>query len=161
VVLLDIDLGPERALDFVVSAKRAGFAGRILILTAGASDQEALQLIQAGVAGILHKRHTTETLFSTIRQVARGEVWLEKEYLSPLFRSVDRSLPPSGPKLTERDRMVIRLILKGLSNKEIAAQLDLSEGAVKASLRQVCSKLGVRTRAELVKVALEQYRDQL
>ena len=161
VVLLDVDLGLERALDFVLGAKRAGFAGRILVVTAGASDQEAVQLIQAGVAGILHKRHSTDTLCNTIRQVASGEVCLEKEYLGPLFRSIDRSRTSSGPKLTERDRTAIRCVLQGLTNKEMAARLELSEGAVKASLRQVCAKLGVRTRAELVKVALEQYRDEL
>src|ERR1700674_5469853 len=51
IILLDIDLGSEKALDFVNAARRKGFDGGILILTAGASDQEAVQLIQAGVAG--------------------------------------------------------------------------------------------------------------
>jgi two-component system nitrate/nitrite response regulator NarL len=48
-----------------------------------------------------------------------------------------------------------------MTNREIAAQVEVSEGAVKASLRQLFAKLGVRTRAQLVKVALERYRDQL
>jgi two-component system nitrate/nitrite response regulator NarL len=161
VVLLDIDLGSERALDFVAAANRSGFQGRILVVTAGASDQEAVQLIQAGVAGILHKHHSTNALCQTIRQIAAGEVCLEKNYLSPLFRSVDRSRPATGPKLTDRDRTVLRFILQGLTNREIAARLEISEGAVKASLRQVFQKLSVRTRAQLVKVALEKYRDQL
>ena len=52
----------------------ASFAGQILVVTAGASDQEAVQLIQAGVAGILHKHHSTNILCSTIRQIAAGEV---------------------------------------------------------------------------------------
>jgi two-component system nitrate/nitrite response regulator NarL len=159
--LLDVDLGAEKALDFVLAARRAAFEGQILIVTAGASDQEALQLIQAGVAGILHKHHSTEALCNTIRDLAKGGVCLEKSYLGSLFRFVDRSHPPSGPRLTERDRTVLRFVLQGLTNREIAARLEVSEGAVKASLRQVCSKLAVRTRAQLVKVALEQYRDQL
>jgi two-component system nitrate/nitrite response regulator NarL len=62
--------------------------------------------------------------------------------------------------LTDRDRTVMRGILQGLSNREIAGKLDISEGAVKASVRHVCEKLGVRTRSQLVKVALEQYKDQ-
>jgi two-component system nitrate/nitrite response regulator NarL len=161
VVLLDIDLGSERALDFVAASKKAGFAGRILVVTAGASDQEAIQLIQAGVSGILHKQNSIDMLCRTVRQVAAGEVCLEKNYLGPLFRSVDRSRAAAGPKLTDRDRTVLRFILQGLTNREIAAQLDISEGAVKASLRQVFHKLSVRTRAQLVKVALEKYRDQL
>ena len=161
VVLLDVDLGSERAMDFVANARRHGFEGKILIVTAGVSDQEAVQLVQAGVSGILHKHHSTRLLCETIRKIARGEVCLEGAYLGPLFRSVDRSRTPARPKLTERDKIVLRLIFQGLTNREIAGQLDISEGAVKASLRQVFGKLKVRTRAQLVKVALEQYRDQL
>src|SRR5205085_8432513 len=114
VVLLDVDLGSEKALDFVLGAKRVGFQGRILVVTAGASDQQAIQLIQAGVAGILHKHHSTEALCHTIRRIAKGEVCLENNYLAPLFQSVDRSRPASGPRLTARDRTVLRFILQGL-----------------------------------------------
>src|SRR5262245_46662764 len=53
-VLLDVDLGPERAIDFILEARKKGFGGQILIVTAGISGQEAVQLIQAGVTGILH-----------------------------------------------------------------------------------------------------------
>ena len=161
IVLLDVDLGAERGLDFLVAAKRAGFQGRFLIVTAGISDQEAVQLIEAGVAGILHKQNSTEVLGNTIRQVASGEVCLEKAYLGPLFRSVDRSRTARPVRLTDRDKAVLRFTLQGLTNREIAGKMELSESAVKASLRQVFSKLNVRTRAQAVKVALEQYRDQL
>ena len=161
VVLLDVDLGAERALDFVVESKKRGFEGQILIVTAGVSGPEAVQLVQAGVAGILHKHHSTEALCKTIRQVAAGEACLEKDYLNALFRSVDRTREQSRPRLTERDKTVLRSIFQGLTNKEIGGHLEISEGAVKFSVRQLCEKLGVRTRAQLVKVALEQYRDQL
>lgn len=160
-VLLDVDLGPERGLDFVLGSKRTSFEGRILVLTAGLSGPEAVQLVQAGVAGILHKHHSTKVLCETIRQVAAGEVCLEKDYLPHLFQSVDRTRGAVQPKLTERDKTVLRFIFQGLTNKEIAGRLDISEGAVKASLRLLFEKLKVRTRAQLVKVALEQYRDQL
>jgi two-component system nitrate/nitrite response regulator NarL len=160
-VLLDVDLGSERALDFLTAARRGGFDGLILIVTAGISDPEAVNLIQAGISGILHKHHSTEVLCDTIREVASGKVWLEEKYLGPLFRSVDRSRPATGPKLDERDRKVLRHILQGLTNREIATRLDVTEGAIKAALHQLFNKLGVRTRAQLVKVVLEQYRDQL
>jgi len=160
-VLLDVDLGHERALDFVSQAKARGFEGRILVVTAGVSDQEAIQLVQAGVSGILHKHHSTEELCSTIRQVAAGEVYLEKEYFDALYRSVDRSKPPAQPRLTERDKVVLRFIFQGFSNRQIAERLQISESGVKSSLRQLFDKLGVRTRSQLVKIALEQYRDQL
>jgi two-component system nitrate/nitrite response regulator NarL len=160
-VLLDVALGSERAIDFVSRARSRGFDGRILALTAGMSDQEAVQLVQAGVGGILHKHHSTQILCGAIRQVARGEAWLEKAYLGPLFRTVDRTRQPRRPLLTERDKMVMRCLLQGLTNREMGARLEISEGAAKASLRHVCEKLGVRTRTQLVKVALEQFKDQI
>jgi len=160
-VLLDVDLGPERALDFVTHAKKNGFEGQILVVTAGISGPQAVQLVQAGVAGIIHKQHSTEALCNSIRQVAAGEVCIEQNYLNSLFRSVDQTKPQTQPRLTDRDKIVLRFIFHGLTNKDIAARLEISEGAVKASLRQLFGKLGVRTRAQVVKVALEQYKDQL
>jgi two-component system nitrate/nitrite response regulator NarL len=161
IVLLDVDLGSERALDFLLEARKRGFEGRILVVTAGVSDQEALQLVQAGVAGIMHKHHSTENLASAIRQVYEGEVYLEKDYMVSLFRSVDRTKSQDRPRLTDRDKIVLRFIFQGLTNKDIGLRLQISESAVKSSLRILFDKLAVRTRAQLVKIALEQYRDQL
>jgi two-component system nitrate/nitrite response regulator NarL len=161
VVLLDVDLGRERALEFVESAKSVAFQGRILIVTAGISGREAVQLVQAGVAGILHKNHPTKVLCDAIRKVMAGEACIEDEYLTALFQSVDRASTALHPRFTERDRIVVQHVLQGLTNREIAEQLDISEAAVKASLRQLFEKLGVHTRAQLVKVALEQYNGRL
>ena len=161
VILLDFDLGSEPAVDFALELKTRGFSGHVLVVTAGVSEREALQLIQAGVAGILHKHNPPEVLCNTIRQVAAGEVCLEKGYLKQLFRTIDQTQPLEVPRLADRDKVILRYVFQGLANKEIGARLDLSEGAVKACLRQLFQKLGVRTRAQLVKVALEQYRDQL
>jgi two-component system nitrate/nitrite response regulator NarL len=160
-VLLDIDLGHERALDFVMGARKNGFKGQILVVTAGTTGPEAVQLVQAGVSGILHKHHSTEDLVATIKQVAAGEVYLEKEYFESLYRSADRTKARTRALLTERDKTVLRFIFQGLSNREISERLSISESGVKSSLRQLFDKLGVRTRAQLVKIALEQYRDQL
>jgi two-component system, NarL family, nitrate/nitrite response regulator NarL len=161
IVLLDFDLGGELALSFLERARAQGYEGRVLILTAGVSEPEALKLVQAGVVGILHKHNTPETLMDKIRQVAAGEVCLEERYLKPLFRSVDQTGSTKTVRLTERDKAILRMVFQGLSNKEIGARLEISEGAVKASLRLLSQKLGVHTRAQLVKVALEEYRDQL
>src|SRR5690242_13740209 len=87
-VLLDVDLGAERALDFINSARRRGFEGKLLIVTAGVSDQEAIQLVQAGVAGILHKHHSTSALCDAIRKISAGGVCLGNAILGPLFLGV-------------------------------------------------------------------------
>jgi two-component system nitrate/nitrite response regulator NarL len=161
VILLDFDLGPERAVDFVAQTRDSGFAGRIIVVTAGVSEPQAVQLIRAGVAGILHKHNTPESLAKTIRQVAQGDVCLEKDYWKSVFQTLDQSRGRGDLKLGEKDKVILRCVFRGLTNKEIGARLDVSEGAVKASLRQLFHKLGVGTRAQLVKVALEEYRDQL
>jgi len=160
-ILLDVDLGAERALDFIGAARKQGFEGQILVVTAGVSAQEAVQVVQAGVGGILHKHHSTEVLCAAVRQVAAGEVYLEKKYLTPLFRTVDRTRTQKQSKLTDRDKTVLRLIFQGLTNRDISMRLQISESGAKSAVRQLFDKLAVRTRAQLVKVALEQYRDQL
>lgn len=160
-VLLDVETGDTSGLEFVEAANRMGFEGQILVLTAGVTGEEAVKLIQAGVSGIIHKRHTVAELCEVLRKVAGGERWLENDYLTPLFRSVDRTRGATRPQLTERDRLVMRAIFHGLSNKDIAGRLKISEGAVKASIRQLFDKLGSRTRAQLVRIAVEQFKDQL
>jgi two-component system nitrate/nitrite response regulator NarL len=160
-VLLDINLGDERALDFVSQSRKKGFKGRILVVTAGTSGQEAVQLVQAGVSGIVHKHHSAEELCAKVRQVAAGEVYLEPKYFHSLYHSVDRTKAHKRPTLTERDKVVLRFIFQGLTNRDIASRLNISESGVKSAMRQLFDKLGVRTRAQLVKIALEQYRDQL
>jgi two-component system, NarL family, nitrate/nitrite response regulator NarL len=159
-ILLDFDLRGERADNFVSAAREKGFAGKVLVVTAGVSEMEAVQLVQSGVAGILHKYHPPDVLVDTIRKVAEDEVCLEKSYLKPLFRSLRRCHAEGDPELTERDKTILRYVFQGLSNKEIGTHLQLTEGAVKASLRQLFQKLEVHTRAQLVKIALEQYKDQ-
>lgn len=160
-VLLDVDLGEERALGFVEAARKRDFQGRILVVTAGISGTEAVRLLQAGVHGIVHKRHSAKVLCEAVHKVAAGQPYLEEKYLPSLIRSVDRSRPPVIPKLTDRDRALLRNVLAGLTNREIGERLNISEGAVKASLRLLFEKVNVKSRTQLVKVALEQYQDQL
>ncbi len=72
------------------------------------------------------------------------------------------SLPESKTeRFTERERQVLSYVFEGLINKEIAERIGVSESSVKATLQQLFSKTGVRTRSQLVRVALEQYRNQL
>jgi two-component system nitrate/nitrite response regulator NarL len=158
VVLLDVDLGSERALDFLRASSATKFQGKILIVTAGISGQEAVQLIEAGVVGILRKHHSSEVLRDTIRKAMAGVSCLESEYLNELYRPM---ATPKRPSFTERDRAILRLVLQGLSNREIGEHLQITEGSVKASLHVLFVKLGVQTRSQLVKIALQQYKHEI
>ncbi len=161
IVLLDVDLGQERALDFVLGAASRGYSGRILVVTAGLSEKEAVQLVEAGVAGILHKHSEPGELCNAIRDVASGGVYLEKRYLKGMFEALDRTKPDVGTSLSDREMGVLRLLLQGMLNKEIADQLGISESSVKAALRGLFDRLGVRTRSQLVRVAIEKFGDSL
>ena len=111
--------------------------------------------------GDAHRTVTPYGISNTIRRVAAGEVCLENDYMPSLFRSVDITRQVLQPDLNDRDKAVLRLVCQGFTNRQIGTQLRISESASKSSLRQLFEKLGVRTRSQLVRVALEQHRDQL
>jgi two-component system, NarL family, nitrate/nitrite response regulator NarL len=160
-ILLDVDLGSDRAIDFIHAARQAGIDSRILVVTAGIGDVEAVTLIRAGVAGIFHKHARPEELDEAIRRVAGGDVYLEQRYLKGLFANVDRTNGSPDDSLSDRERMVIRGLLQGLANKEIGEKIGLSESSVKSILRGLFDRFGVRTRSQLVKIALESFSNQI
>ena len=160
VVLLDFDLGQEDGLKFFAQAAKAGFTGKVLVLTAGVSQVEAYQLMGKGAAGILLKHNSPELLVSAINKVMNGELCLDERF-SGVLAQREAVRGQRKVSFTERDRLVLRGVFEGLGNKEIGQQLNVSESAVKASLQQLFRKTGVRTRAQLVRIALERYRDEL
>lgn len=153
VLILDYDLGEENAVALVRSLRERAFAGRVLLVTAGLPNHDALELVRLGISGIVHKQHSPEELHRSIVEVAGGKVFIEQRYLQTLLESAGHQ--PSAARFTARERDVMRLLLEGCSNKEIGAELGVSESAVKASLQQLFAKTGVRTRSQLVRVALE------
>jgi len=161
IVLLDHDLGAERASQFLPLARQLGFAGRVLIVTAWVSDTEARRLLRQGVAGIFVKESPLSVLAESIRLIQRGGVWLDRRYRNLAGEKQSAKQTDLGPRFNERQRKVLRFVLEGLSNKEIAAHLQISESYVKAILQSLFEKTGVRTRGQLVRVALEHYEDQL
>lgn len=161
-VLLDYDLGSETGARFLLRSAEMGFRGRVLVVTAGLSDSESTTLLRYGATGIFPKHSPPDLLGKAIRKVVQGEVWLDQRYLQALIQEAKSAGPEDRPRrLSERERQVLRAVFEGASNKEIAVRLQVSESSVKATLQQLFLKTGVRTRSQLVRVALEQYRDYL
>jgi two-component system, NarL family, nitrate/nitrite response regulator NarL len=154
-VLLDHDLGSERASQFLPAARQIGFDGRVLIVTAWVSENEARRLMRQGAAGIFLKEAPVAELIESIRRLHAGGTLPGKPAIAPA-----ESQSPA-PVFNDRQRKVLRFVLEGLSNKEIAWRLQISESYVKAILQSLFQKTGVRTRGQLVRVAFEQYEDQL
>jgi two-component system, NarL family, nitrate/nitrite response regulator NarL len=162
VVLLDYDLGEHDGTEFVRLAATQGFKGKILIVTAGVDQGAATELIRSGISGVFLKRDSAALLAQGIRDVMAGKVWLDQEQLQTALRT--EVVPPQENRtktFTEREQQVLSCVFEGLANKEIAARIGVSESSVKATLQQLFSKTGVRTRSQLVRIVLEQHRDQL
>ena len=158
VVLLDFDLGETQGLYFLRRANEMGFAGKVLMVTAGMSHVDALKLLQTGVSGIFLKHNAPNTLIDAIRRVAAGEPWLDSASLDSLVGAVTgKNKPQTSASLNKREREVLKGVFEGLTNKEIGTQLEISESYVKAVLQQLFGKTGVRTRSQLVRVALEKH----
>jgi len=154
-VLLDFDLGNDRGNQFISSARRAGYRGKILAVTDRTNAAESSSALQLGVSGIFLKQNSPGSLVKVIRSVAAGEMWVDQKVIQLMADGVHRRDDRDQKSLTQREQQVLQLVLEGLTNKKIAAQLGVSEGAVKATLQRLFQKRRVRTRSQLVRVALE------
>ena len=156
VVLLDYDLGPDHGGEFITSARAAGYAGKVLMVTAGMSAAETSNALKTGASGIFLKHNSPGLLAMAIRLVFQGQMWVDQKVLQMLAEGVhERDEHALQKLLTEREQQVLQGLFEGLTNKEIAAQLGVSESGVKATLQQLFQKTRVRTRSQLVRIALE------
>lgn len=161
-ILLDFDLGERDGREFLRLAREQGFQGKILVVTAGIDARAVSELIRAGVSGVFRKHDSAALLAEGIRDVMAGKIWLNQHELQTTLNVDAASVPPGDTRqFTERERQVLSFVFDGLANKEIAAKIRVSEGSVKSTLQQLFSKTGVRTRSQLVRIVLEQYRDQI
>ncbi len=158
VVLLDFDLGDDHGLSFLTQARAAGFGGAVLMVTAGVGDADVLRLLQAGASGIFLKHSPPSRLVEAIHRVAAGETWLDQRVMHAALATAQQ--PPQAtrsPAPSGRAQQVLQGVLDGLCNKEIASRLEISESSVKATLQQLFDQNGVRTRSQLVRIALEKH----
>jgi DNA-binding NarL/FixJ family response regulator len=158
IVLLDFDLEDDLAIRFISAASAAGYSGKILMVTAGMSDPDSALVWKLGISGIFLKHSSPGTLVEAIRTVAAGGVWvdprIDPHVASPTRpSSVTRAKPM--PRLSPREQQVLRSVFEGLTNKEIAHQIGASLSSVKATLQVLFEKTGVRTRGQLVRIAIE------
>jgi DNA-binding NarL/FixJ family response regulator len=161
VVLLDYDLGHEQGTQFIDRARSSGFPGHILMVTAGMSDAIMLRALENGSSGVFLKHSPPSRLMEAIRKVVAGEVWLDPAVTrSIIAAATGNAAAPRTQELTQREQAVLKGVFEGLTNKEIGARLAISESSVKAVLQQLFEKTGVRTRSQLVRIALEKHSEE-
>jgi len=159
IVLMDLNLRTEHEDDLISAARRAGYHGHFLVIAGAADAQDLAAALKQGASGIFLKSEAPDRLVQAIRLVASGAAWVDQKVIQLLADQLaDRPQPGdrnSGNLLTEREEKVLLGILGGLTNRKIGDNIGLSEGTVKAVVQQLFFKAGVRTRGQLVRVALE------
>lgn len=157
-VLLDYDLSEEPGTVFISESRRSGFAGAILLVTGGITDAVMLRALEQGASGVFLKSSPPAELIQAIWRVTQGETWIDSGMVKTLIADAqEHGAEMRKEVLSTRERNVLRCVFEGLSNKEIGQHLNISESSVKASLQQLFSRTGVRTRSQLVRIAVEQH----
>ncbi len=160
VAVLDISMPQRDGIDVLRQVAREQWPVRVVFLTGCITDEQVIQAIAAGAYGIVLKESAAASLVDCLRHVAEGRKWLPSNIVQPAISRASAAARRTSPfeLLTRREKEVARLIADGLSNKDVAARLALSEGTVKMHLHTIYSKLGVDNRTA---VAILFTRDQL
>lgn len=166
VVLMDIRMPGVDGIEAtrrIVREQKGGHVPRVLVLTTFDLDEYIVEALRAGASGFLLKDVPPDELVQAIRVVAAGDAIVAPSVTRRLLDKFAAFLPPADrqptpallERLTERELEVLRLIAKGMSNAEIAAELVVSETTVKTHVGNVLTKLGLRDRVQAVVLAYE------
>ena len=143
-IILDLNMKGLSGLDTLKALRAEDVDARIVILTVSDAKNDIFTLIDAGADGYLLKDTEPDTLLSQLKRIAQGEVILSDSIKNLLLERQSSQSPIDS--LTDREIDVLRLVATGLSNKQIAGQLFISEETVKVHIRNLLRKLNVHSR---------------
>jgi DNA-binding NarL/FixJ family response regulator len=161
VVVMDIRMPVLDGIAATRELSRLGVRSRVLVLTTYDLDEYVYAALSAGAAGFLLKTTPPDQLAAGIRTVASGEALLAPSLTRRLIEEHLRRPPPGGGvppavrRLTDREREVLVLVARGLSNEEIATRLVVTEATVKTHVNRLLAKLALRNRVQAVVLAYE------
>jgi two-component system, NarL family, nitrate/nitrite response regulator NarL len=160
VVLVDLDACTDQGGSFFSAAREAGYRGQFLIVSGCVEARKSAMALRLGAAGIFLKTEPPDRLVQAIKRVAAGEIWLDQKVVHSMADKVIDQRPQSSngkhsKALEDLEREVLLGILGGLSNREIGNQMSLPESRVKNLVLRLFSKASVRTRSQLVRVAMD------
>jgi two-component system NarL family response regulator len=149
VTVLDIRLPGMSGVEFIEALRKEWPEARILVLSSSEGDEDIYRALKAGAQGYLFKKTPSSEILKAIREVAAGRPQVPPDVAARLAQRLPRS------SLSAREAEVLSHIGRGLSNKEIGADLGISESTVKNHVNNILMKLGVSDRAHAVAVAIQ------
>jgi two-component system response regulator DevR len=161
IALVDIRLPGTNGIELCRVVNERFPETAVIILTTFTDESLVAQCIQAGARGFIVKDIERLDLKRSIRAVARGEATIDTKVAASVLAQLRRTsppgeTPPSPDRLSSQQLVILRLIAQGLSSREIATQLYLSENTVKGYVQEILHRLGVKNRTEAVMVAVKQ-----
>ncbi len=159
VILLDLMMPIKDGLEAIREIRQVNDRARILVLTSFANDSRVFPAIKSGALGYLLKDATHDQLLQAIRDVAEGRASLHPAIALKVMREIDKpapDLPPTPEPLTVREMETLRLIARGLTNQEIAEELNLHERTVVKYVTNIFEKLHLANRTQAALYALRQ-----
>lgn len=155
VILMDLVMPKVNGIEATKAILASNPRVKIIALTSFTDDESMLQAaLAAGVSGYFFKDLSVDELANAVRKVHRGEVALASNATDMLVK-VTKSSRSQAYHLTEREKAVMRLLVAGLNNREIAEKLIVSQATVKFHVSSILSKLGAATRTEAVAIAVQ------
>lgn len=163
VVLLDISM-PGNGIAAARKIAQAHADVKIAMLTVSENDQDVMKALAAGARGYVLKGVGAPELVSMIRGVASGESYISPSLAAGLLVAMNSTGQVPAPQsalssLTDREDQILRLVAKGLSNKEVGRELDLQEKTIKHHMTGILQKLQARNRVEAAVIARENWTD--
>jgi two-component system NarL family response regulator len=149
VTLLDLRMPGMAGADVIAEIRRGTPNANIIVVTTYDADEDVFRAVQAGARGYLLKETFAEGMLEAIRSVHAGRRLIDPEVAARLVVRMN------APSITARERDVLELVARGMSNREIGAALSMGEETVKAHLKHAFAKLGVKDRTEAALVALQ------
>lgn len=146
-VLLDVNLPDGSGLDVLRKINRMRVRPRVILLTAGMDEAQLLAAADLNPQGMVLKTSDPGLLTECMDAVVAGKRWIDPEIADRTRQAQERA--DSAPALTRRERELIELVRQGLRNRDIAAELGVTEGTVKVYLHSIFDKLQVENRTEL------------
>ena len=156
ILLLDVSMPRASGFDALRALATAATPVRVIVLTAGVEKGDILTAVELGARGIVLKHAATEDLYKSIRSVMEGQYWIGRGEVADLVTALrearverQQPMPVRDYNLTPRERQIAGAVVSGMTNREIARQLKVTEDTVKHHMTSIFDKLGVSNRLEL------------